>query len=158
MSTLSQSDCQNYQRSIQVTANTDQAYAALTHGIEHWWTVPDKPIHQVGDQAKFTFPPGLSYWTFEATELVTSSKVELTCVGALHIHQGQPKAIETEWLDTKAVFIIEPNTHGCTIHFTHIGLQPSLLCYDICREGWDFFFLDSLQTYLDTGTGKPHRA
>lgn len=149
---------QNYSNSISVSADVDACFAALTHGIEHWWTKPDKPIHSVGDRAKFTFPPGVSYWTFEAVELVPARLVRLECVDALHIHEGQPKEIETEWLGTSTEWQIKETGAGSIIELEHKGLQPRLLCYDVCQAGWDFFFLTSLKQYLDTGTGQPHGA
>jgi len=148
----------NYTKSITVNASASDAYAALTSGMEHWWTKPDAPMKAVGDRSKFTFPPGVSYWTFEATKLVPGCRVEMECVDALHIHEGQPKEIEQEWLGTKAVFIIESDGDKARIQLEHVGLQPTLLCYDICQAGWDFFFLGSLQSYLDTGKGNPHMA
>lgn len=149
---------QNYKQSITVKARPEDAYIALTSGIEHWWTKPDKLIQKVGDQAKFSFSPNSTYWTFEATTLIPDERVELVCVDAKHIHEGIPQAIEKEWLNTKIVFEIEKIEDGSLIHFTHEGLNPSLLCYDVCEAGWNFFFFDSLLTYLNTGAGKPHQA
>ncbi|MEJ6392376.1 hypothetical protein V8J82_03860 [Gymnodinialimonas sp. 2305UL16-5] len=148
---------QNYKKSIDVAAEPAAAFEAVTRGVEHWWTRPDQPLVHLGDRAKFTFPPGVSYWTFELTGLDRPSQVEWTCVDALHIHEGQPKEIETEWLNTKVLWEISGQADGARIQLEHAGLTPQLLCYDICEAGWDLFFLDSLKTYLDTGQGAPHR-
>jgi hypothetical protein len=147
---------QGYSRVITVKNTPEAVYEALTAGIEHWWTKPDKPLLKVGDQAKFTFPPGKSFWTFEATVLISEKYVEMTCVDALHLHEGQPKEIEKEWLNTKVMWKIIPQGEYTEIHFTHLGLMPSLLCYEVCQEGWDFFFTDSLKAYLSNGIGMPH--
>jgi len=90
----------HYSHTISVKNNADNVYQALTKGIEHWWTKPDKPLIKLGDQAKFTFPPGKSFWTFEATTLKPNTRIEMRCVEALHLHEGQPQEIEQEWLDT----------------------------------------------------------
>jgi len=148
----------NYTSTITVAATPDQAFRALTTEFAQWWTTPDQPIAKVGDRAKFGFPPGRSYWTFEATELSPGERVELDCVDACHIHEGQPTQIETEWLGTKAIWRIEGRDKFTDIRFEHVGLNPTLLCFDICQAGWDLFFVDSLKAYLDTGVGKPHRA
>ncbi len=148
----------NYARTITVSASRQDVHRALTEGFEHWWTTPDQAMTKVGDRARFTFPPGRSYWTFEATQLSAGKRVELECVDALHIHEGQPKDIEQEWLGTRAIWRIEARDGQTDIHFEHVGLNPSLHCYEICEAGWDFFFLDSLGAYLDSGVGKPHRA
>lgn len=148
---------QSYKKSIEVAASPATAFKAVTRGVEHWWTRPDQPLVRLGDRAKFTFPPGVSYWTFELTGMDGPSQVEWTCVDALHIHEGQPKEIEAEWLDTKVLWDIRGHVDGTQIELQHAGLTPQLLCYDICEAGWDLFFLGSLKRYLDTGIGSPHR-
>lgn len=149
---------QNYLRTITVSATPIEAFQALTVGIENWWTKPDFPLTKSGDRAKFTFPPGKSYWTFEATLLIPHERIELTCVEAAHLHEGQPKEIEQEWLGTKVIWEITPKGNGTEICIEHVGLDPTLRCYDICEAGWDLFFVDSLKAYLDTGVGRPHNA
>ena len=148
---------QSYTKSIDVSADTSAAIEAVTRGVEHWWTRPDHPLARIGDRAKFTFPPGVSYWTFELTAVDRPERVEWTCVDALHIHEGQPKEIETEWLGTKVIWDFHPLPAGTRIGLRHEGLTPQLLCYDICEAGWDMFFLGSLKAYLDTGKGTPHQ-
>ncbi|MGI9391322.1 MAG: hypothetical protein ACR2O1_14790 [Boseongicola sp.] len=148
----------NYNRSIRVSAEATAAFDAVTKGIEHWWTRPDNPLTKVGDRAKFTFPPGRSYWTFELTKADPSGHVEWECVDALHIHEGQPKEIETEWLGTKVLWSIKQDGSHTDIEIEHAGLQPELHCYDVCKAGWDIFVLDSLRNYLETGEGSPHQA
>lgn len=146
----------NYERTIQTTASTDDVYAALTTGIAQWWTSDAGAFVVPGDVAKFGFNGKIGYWTFRAIAL-EKNRVELECVEALHIHEGQPKEIETEWLGTRAIWTMNETARGTKIHFVHDGLTPDLLCFDICEAGWDMFFVDSLQAYLDTGTGKPHK-
>ena len=148
----------NYAKTIAVPSSASDVFQALTSGIENWWTKPDQPFTEVGDRAKFIFPPGKSYWTFEVSRLTPNSYVELTCIDALHLHDGLPNSIEKEWLGTQLKFRIEATTGGTAIHFEHVGLQPKLLCYDVCEAGWNFFFLDSLKAFLETGIGKAHQA
>jgi hypothetical protein len=148
---------ENYKRSLSVSADADVVFAALTSGIENWWTKPDQPIQCEGDRATFTFPPGQSYWTFEAVKLKPSSYVELRCVDALHIVEGQSSETEREWLGSYLRWAISPEGGGTKIEFEHSGLYPELLCYEICEAGWDMFFMESLKEYLNTGQGKPHK-
>lgn len=147
----------NFNRTITVSADAGTAYTALTTGFEHWWTRPEGTIQQIGDRAKFTFPPGISFWTFEAVKLVPGKHVELLCVEALHKHEDQPKAIETEWLDSRVIWTIEETGNRCTITMNHIGLTPDLLCFDVCVAGWDHFYTGSLKAYLNYGKGMPHQ-
>lgn len=146
----------NYTRTITVSSTAEAAYLALTEGMKFWWTKPDKPILVVGDRSKFTFPPNKSFWTFEATTLEPSRSVEMICIEAMHLHEGQPKEIESEWLGTKVAWDIKRAGDQTQLRLEHCGLVPDLLCYDICEAGWDMFFVGSLKAYLDTGTGRPH--
>ncbi|WP_298294014.1 SRPBCC domain-containing protein [uncultured Litoreibacter sp.] len=146
----------HYTASILVNASPAACFKAATTQYDKWWTKPDAPMRDVGDRSKFTFPPGKSYWTFEATLLVPNERVEMTCVDALHLHEGQPAEIEQEWLDTVVRWEFTTEGNQARVKLDHIGLKPNLLCFDICKAGWDFFFLDSLKAYLETGEGKPH--
>ncbi|WP_246125377.1 SRPBCC family protein [Exilibacterium tricleocarpae] len=149
---------ESYQRSISVAATPADAYQALTTGYEHWWTsTQGKSFNQVGDRIRFTFPPNASYWTFEAKKLTPGKLVELECVEAYHIIVDKPEASKIEWLGTRTTWAIEPTGNKTDIHFTHEGLIPALHCYDVCKAGWDMFFVDSLQSYLNTGAGSPHQ-
>ncbi|WP_415404072.1 SRPBCC family protein [Tateyamaria sp. SN3-11] len=145
----------SYERTIKTTASGAEVYAALTTGVAQWWTSDAGKFEQVGDVARFGFTGRRGYWTFKATALA-QDRVEWECVEALHLHEGMPREIETEWLGTRAIWSMQETDTGTNIHFVHDGLTQDLLCFDICAAGWDMFFVDSLKTYLDTGTGKPH--
>lgn len=146
----------NYKRYLVTKASPEVVFAAVTRGYEFWWTKPDNQISKIGDTAKFTFPPGKSFWTFEAKKLIPDQFVELECVDALHIHEGRPKEIEQEWLGTILRFAINGEDSETRVTLEHEGLNQNLLCYDVCEAGWDFFFVQSLKQYLDTGMGSPH--
>lgn len=148
---------EDYQRTLDVTAPPEKAYAAVTSGFGNWWTDPCASLSKEGDVATFQFPPKQSSWTFRPKTLEPNTLVEHECVGANHMHDGLPESIRTEWLGTVMRFEIFPNGTGSLIVFTHRGLQPNLDCFEICEAGWDFFFMDSLKSYLNTGVGKPHK-
>lgn len=146
----------NYKRQIAVKATPKAAYNALTTGYAHWWTSPDKPLTAIGDISKFSFSGRHGYWSFKATAL-SPTRIEMVCVEALHIHEGMPKEIETEWLGSKLIWEIEEVGENTIVSLEHEGLTPDLHCYEICESGWDMFFVDSLKSYLDTGRGHPFR-
>ena len=147
----------NYKRTITVDASPEDAYIALTTGYANWWTPCDRGFNKVGDRIKFTFPPNVSYWTFEARILKPNRIVELRCVEAYHKITDKPDASVTEWLGSTVRWKIKSHPEQTDIHFTHYGLTPELDCYDVCESGWDMFFVESLKSYLDTGVGKPHQ-
>ncbi|MEL7538849.1 MAG: SRPBCC domain-containing protein [Pseudomonadota bacterium] len=148
----------HYHKQIRVAALPADAYRAITQEMASWWTKPQGDLSEIGGVAKLTFPPQASYWTFKTTALAPNERVEFECVDAYHILTDKPESSTTEWLGTKLVFTLIPTGQGTTIEFDHVGLAPQLDCYDVCEEGWDFFFVNSLSAYLNSGVGKPHSA
>lgn len=150
---------EHYQKSITVNATAADVYQALTTGYDHWWTsTQGKKFQKAGDSIKFTFPPNISDWTLQATSLIPDKQVILECIEANHIILDKPGSSKEEWLGTTMAWDITANGDTTIIDFTHNGLVPQLDCYEVCSAGWDHFFMDSLQAYLNTGKGKPHSA
>ena len=150
---------EHYQQTITVNASPAEVYQALTTGYDHWWTATQgKTFQQVGDNIAFTFPPNVSNWTLQAKSLTPNLQVILECVEAHHVIIDKPGSSETEWLGTTMTWDICSDGDKTIIDFSHQGLVPQLACYDVCSAGWDHFFVDSLQAYLNNGKGHPHRA
>lgn len=93
----------------------------------------------------------------QTTDLVPNELVELTCIKAHHEHSGLDSSILHEWKDTKLIWKISREDNKTQIVLIHEGLTPTLSCYAICEQGWDFFFAESLKRYLNTGEGSPYR-
>ncbi|MEP2473303.1 MAG: SRPBCC domain-containing protein [Paracoccaceae bacterium] len=147
----------NYEKTIDVRATPDQVYRALTTEMNRWWTTQTEgSLISVGDKLKVDFPPNNGHWTFEATALSPGEIVELKCIDAHHVVAGQPAEIEKEWLGTRLRWQIAGYGGRSKVEFEHQGLTPKLHCYDICNEGWGYFFANSFAAYLNTGTGAPH--
>jgi len=90
-----------------------------------------------------------------ANSLIPDSSVELECIEAHHVHKGLPSSILNEWKGTRLTWKIEKQEDKTKITFVHDGLVPSLDCYEVCEQGWDYFFVNSLSAFLDTGKGMP---
>lgn len=146
----------HYIRSIIVANTPGAAYQALTTGFGKWWTPGSNAITVVGETITFRFDP--TYWVMRAISLIPEKYVELECIEAHHIHDGLPSSILEEWAGTKLKWDIRKQEGHTEITLTHEGLEPSLDCYEICEEGWDFFFVNSLKKYLDEGEGSPYEA
>lgn len=147
----------NYQKTLTINASPQAVYQALTSGFDQWWTPTQGQYFScVGDTVKFTFPPQVSYWTFMAKTLTPDSFIELECIEAHHIMLDQLESSTTEWLGSTLQWRLEGQETQTHIHFTHNGLTPELDCYTVCEAGWDFFFMQSLKAYLETGKGTPH--
>lgn len=143
----------SYTREITVSNEPNAAYQALTASFDKWWTTDCNSISSIGDEITFRF--GSTYWVMRATNLVPSNLVELECIEAHHLHDGLPSSIHSEWQGTKLKWKIEGHGGQTKILLVHDGLVPSLDCYDVCEQGWDYFFVYSLKKYLNTGKGTP---
>jgi len=142
-----------YTREIVVSNSPGAAYQALTTAFDKWWTTSCNPISETGDKITFRF--GSTYWVMCASSLTTDSSVELECIEAHHVHDGLPSSILDEWKGTKLKWEIQKEEEKTKIILVHEGLTPSLECYEVCEQGWEYFFVNSLKQYLDTGEGSP---
>ncbi|MEN8136372.1 MAG: SRPBCC domain-containing protein [Thermodesulfobacteriota bacterium] len=143
----------SYTREIIVSNTPNAAYRALTSEFNKWWTDSSGSVTAIGDMVTFRFDQ--TYWTMRATKLMTNISVELACIEAHHVHEGLPPTIRKEWEGTKLKWNIQQQGDNTKISFVHEGLVPSLDCYEICKMGWDHFFVNSLKKYLDNGAGNP---
>ena len=62
---------------------------------------------------------------------------------------------KTEWTGTTIVFEISPDGDETEIRFTHIGLAPSVECYEICSDAWSGLIRGSLRSFINEGIGDP---
>jgi len=143
----------NYTSEITVTNTPEAAYLALTTGFDKWWTSDCNQISETGEEITFRF--GSTYWVMRANNLVPDKFVELECIEAHHIHDGLPSSILNEWKGSKLKWEIQKQDEKTKIVLVHEGLMPSLECYEVCEQGWEYFFVNSLKQYLDTGKGSP---
>ncbi len=143
----------NYTREIVVSSTPVTVYKALTTGFDKWWTTDCNLVSKTGDKITFKFGP--SYWVMRASNLVPEKLVVLECIEAHHVHDGLPTTILNEWKGSKLRWEIHNQVEKTKIILVHEGLAPSLECYEVCEQGWDFFFVKSLKQYLDTGKGSP---
>ena len=60
-----------------------------------------------------------------------------------------------EWNGSKLRWEIQKQDKKTKITLVHEGLVSSLECYEVCEQGWDYFFVKSLKQYLNTGEGSP---
>lgn len=149
----------SYSATIEVTASPDTCFEAITKQMHLWWTeTTEGEISEVGDRIKAIFPPHFGYWEFEATTVESGRRLEMNCVDAHHHVAGQPPEIDKEWLGTQIAWTIETGNGKTRITLTHHGLTPELNCWDICQDGWNFFFTKSLTNFLDGEPASPHKA
>ncbi|MCG7940569.1 MAG: SRPBCC domain-containing protein [Candidatus Thiodiazotropha lotti] len=145
----------DFTRQIIVSATPAITFQALTAEIDQWWTTNCNVITQIGDRVTFRFDS--TYWKMEVVGLSENRLIELLCIEAHHLHQGLPASIEKEWEGTKLKWELQAVDGGTQIDFLHEGLVSELDCYEICEQGWNFYFASSLKEYLETGKGSPYQ-
>jgi len=143
----------NYSQEVVVNASTQNAFEALAKTVDKWWGKIDKPVNKVGDEFTITF--GETFWKFRVLKFEDNKNLSYECYDANHVHEGVT-GIETEWIGTTLNWNLEEVEGNTKISFLHEGLVQDLSCYNICEGAWDFFILDSLKNYLETGKGSPH--
>lgn len=87
------------------------------------------------------------------TELVPGERV------VWRVLEGYLDFVEdkSEWTGTEVVFEIEREGDQTEVRFTHVGLEPTLECYDTCSNAWGFYIRESLRSLILTGVGHPNR-
>jgi len=63
-----------------------------------------------------------------------------------------------EWTGTQLVFEIARRGAETEVRFTHVGLDPSCDCFDVCSNGWGFYINESLRGLIASGKGQPNSA
>ncbi len=144
---------QSYSKKLSVSANVESVYKAITKEIDKWWTVHSNEAINVGDILTVEF--GEPYFMSMEVEDSIPNKLLVWHVVAANMFTGESGINNDEWIGTKIQWEISRAERGSDISLFHEGLVPSFECYDICKNGWDFF-LGSLKDFLDTGIGSPH--
>jgi len=62
---------------------------------------------------------------------------------------------KSEWIGTKIIFELTQQEDKTQIRFTHQGLVPQYECFEVCKDAWSIFILDSLRYLITTGKGQP---
>src|SRR4051812_33212154 len=145
----------HYQQTLALRAPPAAVYAALTTpaGLHGWWTDDCDVATEAGAELRVRFDA--THKEMRIEHLEPGREVRWLCVGA-HIAVGK-LAARDEWVGTRLVFRIAAEGDGRSrLEFEHIGLVPEIACYGMCSDAWRHF-LGSLQQFVETGRGTPHR-
>ena len=132
---------------MQVQAPLRQIIAAVTDDalIRSWWTAATRSERH-GDDVRL-FMGGDAHLVDFAIEHAPGTSEVTWAVTA---------CVEPDWVDTMPSFSVRQNDDGtCAVEFRHVGLRPTLPCFDQCRAGWNHF-MPSLHQFLETGVGRPN--
>ncbi len=130
---------------------TPKAVFDAINNVRGWWSEEiDGRTDKVGAEFKYHYKD-VHLSTQKITELVPGKKV------VWHVVDSRLDFVKdkTEWNGTDIVFGINKKGDKTELNFTHVGLVPSLECYDDCVDGWSFFINESLRKLIRTGKGQP---
>lgn len=144
----------HFRKDLTIDAPAAAVYAAITtaEGLRGWWTGDcDVDTHEGG---KLTFRFSETHKEMRIDRLAPNAEVRWTCTGAHIAVPGLER--RDEWIGTEIAFRLTPDGDRRTrLAVEHVGLVPTLDCWDLCDRGWRDF-LGSLQSYVETGRGTPY--
>ncbi|WP_353145369.1 SRPBCC domain-containing protein [Chryseobacterium sp.] len=143
----------HYSSTLEIKATTDKVYEALTRKIPLWWSeMFEGSSEQTNDIFTIRFGDSI-YKTMRVKEAIPNSRI------CWHVEDSRiaipSLKNQTEWIGTAIVWEMKQNENSSLLQLTHIGLQPSIECYEICSDGWKQF-INSLKVFLETGKGNPY--
>ncbi len=141
---------QSYSTSFTVDQSPEEVFAAIVN-VRGWWSEEiEGDTDKLGAQFMFRHK-NLHRSTHKITEFQPGRKV------VWHTTDSRLSFVndETEWNGTDIVFEISGKDDMTELRFTHIGLTPTIQCYNDCSGAWGFYINDSLRSLITTGKGQP---
>jgi hypothetical protein len=118
--------------------------------VSSWWATDfEGSAQKPGDT--FTIRFGTTWVTFEITEAIEGQKITWQVLDC----EIPWLADKKEWTGTAIRWEVAASDDGTRIDMTHVGLLPSVECYDNCQKGWNHFIRESLFRFLTSDEGLP---
>lgn len=141
----------NFTTSFLVDQSPEEVFNAVNN-VRGWWSDEiEGRTDLLG--AAFTYRyKSLHRSTQTITDFVPGKKV------AWHITDSLINFVKdkTEWNNTDVVFEIAKKGKKTELRFTHVGLLPTIECYDGCSGAWSFYINESLRALIAGGKGQPN--
>jgi uncharacterized protein YndB with AHSA1/START domain len=147
---------QSYTTTLTVDRAPDEVFTAI-NDVRGWWSQEvEGRTDEVGARFRYRGHDEADtvehLATIEVVELVPGRRVVWKVLDNFMSFIDD----QTEWKGTEIRFEISPTGNGGTeVRFTHAGLVPAYECFDVCRNAWDFYVLDSLERLITAGRGAP---
>lgn len=142
---------QNYTTTLLVDQSPEEVFDAVNN-VRGWWSKEiEGSTDKAGAEFKFHYK-NFHQSTHKITEFVPGKRV-VWHVPDASINFVKDKA---EWNGTDVIFDIARKGKKTELHFTHVGLVPSIECYEGCSGAWGFYINDSLRKLITTGKGEPN--
>lgn len=131
---------------VTVDASPAKVYQALTEqsGLQSWWTEHAKAKAQTGTVSEFSFYGGMAVFKLSVGELESGKKVYWG------VEQGPPG-----WENTRITWDLSGDNGKTKILLGHRDWASTGGLYPSSNYNWAWY-LTSLKSYVETGTGTPH--
>jgi YD repeat-containing protein len=136
---------------ILVDRTPSEVYNAVNN-VRGWWSGEiTGTTDELGAEWTYRYQD-LHRSTQKITEMVPGKKV------VWHVTNSHLSFVKdaAEWNGTDIVFDIAQKGKQTELRFTHVGLMPSIECYNDCSDAWGFYIRESLHSLITTGKGKPN--
>ncbi len=136
---------------FEVKQSPDEVFNAINN-VRGWWSGNIEGSTDIlGEEWTYRYQD-IHYSKQKITKLVTNKNVTWHIIDS-YISFVKDKQ---EWTGTDIVFDISNGDDKTLLTFTHLGLVPSIACYDKCAPVWDYYINESLFKLITTGTGVPN--
>ena len=133
---------------VEIKAPKAKVFEAITTqtGLSNWWTTQVSVEAGEGGLVDFHFMEGFNP-DMKVTKLAPESSVHWLCVGG-----------HDNWLDNTFSFELMAQDDKTMLMFTqNYATELDDMVYGTYNYNWGYY-LDSLRTYCETGSGKPFPA
>jgi hypothetical protein len=141
----------NFTTTILVDQTPQEAFDAI-NDVRGWWSGEIEGRTDVlGAEWTYSYKM-LHRTTQKITELTPGKKI------AWHVTDSHIDFVrdKSEWDGTDIVFEIAKKGDKTEVRFTHVGLVPTIECYDGCSGAWGFYVNESLRDFIAKGKGQPN--
>lgn len=143
---------QSYHAVLTVSQPANEAFNCINRVTKWWMENLEGNSEKLNDVFTVDFGAG-NFVTHRLIEVIPDKKVAWL-VTDCYLSWFKDK---TEWTDTKMIFEISSGGDTTQISFTHLGLVPTIECYDMCVKGWDQYVKGSLFKLITDGEGQPQK-
>ena len=145
----------NFTTTILVDQTPQEAFDAINDVRGGWSGEIEGRTDLLGAEWTYSYKM-LHRTTQKITALVPGKKI------VWHVTDSQINFVrdKSEWDGTDIVFEIaskrDQSGERTEIRFTHVGLVPTIECYDGCSGAWGFYVNESLRSFIAKGKGQPN--
>ncbi|MGZ3618084.1 MAG: SRPBCC family protein [Ktedonobacteraceae bacterium] len=141
---------QDYHSSITSHITPKEAFDKISRVSEWWATNFEGSSQKLNDIFTVRFRSGDMY-KIKVSECIPDKKIAWQVIDSNQTWVAN----ETEWTGTTILWEVSAQKDGTRIDMTHIGLVPSIECYNKCTQGWDYLLHKSLFRFLTETKGLP---